>query len=197
MQRFQKYQDLPTRGALAVEKFSINGSLFLAFANYRGDIKGYNTDSFIYKLNDSTGKFSHYQTVDTTGAWNIEYFTIADKHYLAVANRQTGATRQLNSVIHQWNGHQFVAFQNIPTNSATGFHFFEMLPELFLTVTNYYGNSVIYKWKDNQFEKFQEIRTEGNSDASTEFKINNETFFAFANYRNSQQGNAVHSIVVK
>jgi len=72
-----------------------------------------------------------------------------------------------------------------------------MLPELFLIVTNYYGNSVIYKWKDNKFEKFQEIRTEGNSDASTEFKINNETFIAFANWRNSQQGHAVHSTVFK
>ena len=197
MHRFQKYQDLPTKGAIVVEQFSINGSLFLAFANYYSDTKGYNTDSFIYKLNDSIGKFFLYQTINTTGAYDIEYFTIADNHYLAVANRRNQTTHQLNSVIYQWNGHQFVAFQNIPTNSATGFHFFEMLPELFLTVTNYHGNSVIYKWKDNQFEKFQEIRTEGNSDASTEFKINNETFIAFANYRNSQQGNAVHSIVFK
>ena len=39
--------------------------------------------------------------------------------------------------------------------------------------------------------------TEGNSDASTAFKINNETFIAFANYRNSQQGNAAHSTVFK
>ena len=196
MHRFQKYQDL-TRGGSDVEQFSINGSLFLAFAHYYGDIKGYNTDSCIYKLNNSIGKFFHYQTIDTTGAWDIEYFTIADNHYLAVANRRDQTTYQLNSVIYQWNGHEFVAFQNIPTNSATGFHFFEMLPELFLTVTNHNGNSVIYKWKDNQFEKFQEIRTEGNSDASTAFKINTETFIAFANWRNSQQGNAVHSIVFK
>ena len=41
-----------------------------------------------------------YQTIDTTGAYDIEYFTISGKHYLAVANRQNGATPQLNSVIY-------------------------------------------------------------------------------------------------
>ena len=34
---FEKVQDLPTRGAVGVEHFTINGRLFLAFANYRGD----------------------------------------------------------------------------------------------------------------------------------------------------------------
>jgi len=196
--RFQKYQDLPTKGAIVVEQFSINGSLFLAFGNFYGDTEGRNTDSFIYKLNDSTGKFFLYQTIDTTGARDIEYFIISDKHYLAVPNRLNGATHQLNSVIYQWNGHEFVTLQNIPTNSATSFNFFEILQELFLAVTNSRGmNSVIYKWKDNQFEKFQEIGTEGTGQASTAFVINNETFIAFANYRNSQQGYAAHSTVFK
>ena len=78
LHRFQKYQDLPTRGARAVEQFSINGSLFLAFANRVGDTEGKNVDSFIYKLNDSTRIFSLYQTMDTSGAQDIEYFTISD-----------------------------------------------------------------------------------------------------------------------
>ena len=32
---FEKVQDLPTQGARAVEHFIINGTLFLAFANYQ------------------------------------------------------------------------------------------------------------------------------------------------------------------
>ena len=198
MHRFQKRQDLPTRGALAVEQFSINGSLFLAFANQYGDTEGYNTHSFIYKLNDSTVKFFLYQTIDTTGAFDIEYFRICDKHYLAVANRRNGVTHQLKSVIYQWDGHEFVTLQTFPTNSATDFNFFEMPQESFLAVTNAYAQSaVIYKWKDNQFERFQEIGTEGTCVASTAFVIKNETFIAFANYENSQQGNAAHSTVFK
>ena len=196
LHRFQKYQDLPTRGATTVEQFSINGSLFLAFANSYGDTEGLNTDSFIYKLNDSTGTFFLYQTIDTTGARDIEYFMISDKHYLAVANRRNRNKHRLNSVIYRWNGHEFVTLQNIPTNSATSFNFFKILQELFLAVTNSKGmNLVIYKWKDNQFEKFQKIGTEGAGRESTAFVINNETFLAFANRDNSQQGYAVHSTI--
>ena len=193
MHRFQKRQDLPTRGAVAVEQFSINGSLFLAFANQYGDTEGYNTHSFIYKLNDSTVKFFLYQTIVTTGVRHMEYFRIGEKHYLAVANYRNMSTYQLNSVIYQWNGHQFVAVQSIPTNGATSFNFFKILQELFLAVTNYRDdttysvNSVIYKWKENhgQFEKFQEIGTEGAVGSKT-FAINNETFIAFGNNYNFQ-----------
>jgi len=189
--RLEKYQDLPTRGARAVEQFSINWNLFSAFANFYNETEGYKTYSFIYKLNDLNEKFYFYQKIRTIGARDIEYFTIADKHYLAVANRYNGASHQMNSVIYQWNGHQFVALQSIPTNGATSFNFFKILQELFLTVTNYRDdttysvNSVIYKWKENhgQFEKYQEIGTEGAVGSKT-FAINNETFIAFGNNYN-------------
>ena len=97
----------------------------------------------------------------------MEYFAIDDKHYLAVANRWDGTTYRLNSVIYQWNGHQFIVVQNIPTLGATSFNFFKILSDLFLALTNFYDgttyslNSVIYKWDENQFSRFQEIRTEG------------------------------------
>ena len=80
---FQKYQDLPTSGAVDVEQFTINGNQFLAFANFRNDSDGFNTESFIYKMNNLTEKFSLYQTINTMGAVDMEYFTIADKYYLA------------------------------------------------------------------------------------------------------------------
>ena len=73
---------------------------------------------------------------------------------------------------------------------------------MFLAVANYRDgstssvNSVIYLWNSNQFEKFQEIGTEGAS-ASAAFLINNDTFIAFANSKNTQQGGAVQSTVFK
>ena len=183
LHHFEEYQALPTRGAVNVEQFSIDGSQFLVFANSYSDTEYHNTESFIYKLNESTGKFFLYQTIDTSGAGDIEYFTIADKHYLAVANGYNGDTYQLNSVIYQWNEHQFVALQNISTNGSTSFNFFTISQELFLTVTNSFGNSVIYKFKNNQFEKFQEIGTE-RPWGSTAIAMNNETFIVFANTQN-------------
>ena len=183
----EKYQDLPTRGAAAVEHFTINGSLFLAFANYESDTaERYNTDSFIYKFNDLTGKFFLYQTIATNAVADVEYFTISGEHYLAVANAHNGTTWRINSVIYLWNGTLFVAFQNFATKGAISFHFFKIANEPFLTVSNtrddvtYSINSTIYKWKNNMFEKFQEIATEG-CRASAAFVINNKSYIAFAN----------------
>ena len=184
---FEKYQDLPTRGAHAVEHFTINGSLFLAFANYKSDTaEKYNTDSFIYKFNDLTGKFFLYQTIGTHGGHDVEYFTISGKHYLAVANVYNGTTHRLNSVIYLWNGTLFVAFQNVATIRGASLNFFTVEKEPFFAVCNLQDsvpqrtNSVIYNWKNNKFEKFQEIATEG-CRASTAFVINNESYIAFAN----------------
>ena len=165
-----------------MEHFTINGSLFLAFANYESDTaERYNTDSFIYKFNDLTGKFFLYQTIGTHGGHDVEYFTISGEHYLAVANDYNGTTRRINSVIYLWNGALFVAFQNLATKGGASFNFFTIAKEPFLTVSNLYGiNSTIYKWKNNMFEKFQEIATE-ECRASAAFVINNESYIAFAN----------------
>ena len=65
---FEKVQNLPTRKAGDVKHFTINGSVFLAFANY---IYKYKTGYMIYKMNEQTGKFNLYQTLQTTGAYGL------------------------------------------------------------------------------------------------------------------------------
>ena len=197
---FEKIQDLPTRGASDVEHFTIDRSLFLAFANYHGDIRKRKTSSMIYKRDESTGKFILYQTLQTRGAYDLEYFSIADKHFLAVANHYDG-TYLLDSVIYQWSRKLFVAFQNISTKAASHFTFFKINGENYLAVANQYWEtyptrSVIYKWSSGKFTTFQEIRTEG-ALGCTAFVINNNTFIAFANNYNSQQKYSVQSTVFK
>lgn len=198
---FEKVQDLPTKGAAAVQHFTINGSLFLAFGNYKGDIRKYKTNSMIYKMDETTGKFTLYQTLQTIGAYGVEYFSIADKHFLAVASHWDG-TRQLDSVVFQWNGRQFSVFQKLPTKGAGHFKFFTLSSEKYLAVANYHDGSttstksVIYKWNGVKFNKFQEIATEGALGCTT-FQINNVTFIAFANYYNTQQKHSVQSTVFK
>ncbi|XP_068757904.1 thrombospondin-type laminin G domain and EAR repeat-containing protein-like [Montipora capricornis] len=151
----------------------------MAFATYY--------DSFIYKLNETAGIFTHHQTIDTIEAYDIEYFMIADKHYIAIANHWHERIYNLNSSVFQWNGHSFELWQNISTIGATSFNFFKIHSELFLAVTNSFDgssfriNSFIYKWEDNKFEEFQEIRTRG-ACASTVLTIHNETFIVFANW---------------
>ena len=198
---FTKYQDLPIQSTRDVEVFTIDGSLFMAFAQYREGTRGnfsYKVGSGIYKLNESAGNFTLHQTINTTGAYDIEYFMIADKHYIAIANRKDGSIYNLNSSVFQWNGHSFELWQNISTSGATSFNFFKIHSELFLAVTNSYNgssyriNSSIYKWEDNKFEELQEIRTHG-ARASTVLTIHNETFIGFAIrfYRDSSHSSDV------
>lgn len=163
---FETYQDLTTE-AVALEYFTIKGSLFLAFANFPNS-------TFIYKFSDSTRKFFVHQTLDTKKAWDVEYFTISDEHYLAVANAHN------TSDIYRWNGQLFTPFENIAA-SVYGFSFFTVGKEPYLAVSSGYNSPIyqciIYKWKNNTFEKFQVI---GSSCSIHAFMIDNETYFAQA-----------------
>jgi len=192
---FEKIQDLPTRGATDVDLFTIDGSLFLAYANYHGDISKHKTSSMIYKMDESTGRFTLYQTLQSRNAYGLEYFSTAGKHFLAVANYWDG-THQVDSVIYQWNGKMFVIFQKISTKGASHFTFFTVNGDKYLAVANYYTTSVIYKWSSGKFNKFQEIATEG-AMGCTAFVTNNDTFIAFANHYNSQQKQSVQSTVFR
>ena len=178
-----------------MEHFTIDGSLFLAFANYYGDINKYKTSSMIYKMDESTGRFTLYQTLQTRGAYGLEYFSIADKHFLAVDNCYDGI-HQLDSVIYRWNGKLFVVFQKISTTGASHFTFFTVNGDKYLAVANYYTKSAIYKWMSGKFNKFQEIATEGARGCSA-FVMKNDTFIAFANHYNAQQKYSVQSTVFK
>ena len=184
-----------------MEHFTIDGSLFLAFANYHGDIKNHKTSSMIYKMDESTGRFALYHTLQTRGAYGLEYFSLADKHFLAVANHYDG-THLLDSVIYQWNGKLFVVFQKLAPKGASHFTFFAINGEKYLAVANYRDGrgystrSVIYKWNSGKFNKFQEIPTEGAMGYAA-FVINNHTFIAFASYYSSQKKYSVQSTVFK
>ena len=134
----------------------------------------------------------------------MEYFKIADQHYLAVANIYNGRSIQLNSVIYKWDisQEQFAVFQNIETFGAYSFDFFEITNEQFLAISNccdgfsYRAKSFIYKWNSSKFEKIQEIATEG-AVSSESFVISNETFIAFANHYTTQKQFSVQSAVFK
>ena len=180
-----------------MEHFTINGSLFLAFAetvNYQ------KPNSTIYKMDESTGRFKLYQTLQNNGSFDIEYFTIGKKHFLAVDSLDSfyrGTNDSLNCLIYQWNGKQFVVIQKIPRNRKTlsFFTFFTLNGDKYLAVSDAgipwnlkepQRLIFIYKWTGSQFSKFQEVATEDAVGCDT-FEINYETFIAFANANDSQQ----------
>ena len=88
-------------------------------------------------MDESTGKLTSYQTLQTSGAYDIEYFTISNEHFLAMANHYEG-TRLTDSIIYKWNGKLFVVVQKIPTKGATHFTFFTINGNKYIAVTNYH-----------------------------------------------------------
>ena len=161
---FETYQNLTT--AIAVEYFTIKGSLFLAFADV-------SNSTFIYKFSDSTRKFFFYQTLGTRMVWDVGYFTFSDEHYVAVS------IPFKTSVIYRWNGQLFTPFQKMIASNVWEFSFFTVDKEPYLAVSSGMRRFLcsIYKWKNNTFEKFQVI---GGSCSIHAFIIDNETYFVHA-----------------
>ena len=196
---FEKFQEIPTKGAAAVKFFSIGDDLFLVFANFEGDKSGNQAKSVVYKMENN--RFILIQTLSTHGARSIEHFTIDGVHYMAIANLYDGSYK-LNSVIYKWSTDKFQEFQVISTNGASGFKFFTIERDHYLAVAENYNGSTnsidssVYKWQQGRFVKYQNIPTDG-TEACDSIVISNETFLVYANHYHSQKKCNVESSVYK
>ena len=95
----------------------------------------------------------------------------------------------MQSVIYQWNGQEFVVFQNVATRGASKLKFFKIGNESFLAIVNLDNvgqetvDLVIYKWRNNSFDKFSEIPpTLRKFGGAASFAIKNKTFISFRGY---------------
>ncbi|XP_078346098.1 uncharacterized protein LOC144631525 [Oculina patagonica] len=196
---FEKFQDIPTKGAADVKSFSIGDDLFLVFANNHGDKLNHKAESVVYKMEH--GRFVQNQTLSTHGAYGIEHFVIDKVHYMAIANHYDGGYK-LNSVVYKWSGDQFVQFQLISTNGASGFNFFTIKGEHYLAVSEYHDGSTqsidsfVYKWKKGRFVKYQNIPTNG-AMACDSIEIANETYLVYANHYHPKKKYNIESNVYK
>ena len=135
--------------------------------------------------------FSEYQGVATNGAHDLEFFTIDDVPYLAVANGRNDATHDVNSIIYQWDGASFVKYQSIPTRGASDAEFFAIDSEHYLAVANRRDDathdveSKVYRWDGAAFVEFQSIPTHGARDWEF-FTIAGEAYLAVANMRDDE-----------
>ena len=196
---FEKFQEIPTKGAAAVKFFSIDDDLFLVFANYHGNKSEYKAKSAVYKMENK--RFVLIQTLFTHGAYGIEHFKIHGVHYMAIANRYDGGYKQ-NSVIYKWSTDKFEEFQVISTNGASGVKFFSIEGDHYLAFAEYNDGSTnsidsfVYKWKQGRFVKYQNIPTDGAS-ACDSIVIANKTFIVYANHYHSQKKYNTESNVYK
>ncbi|XP_071394860.1 thrombospondin-type laminin G domain and EAR repeat-containing protein-like [Centroberyx affinis] len=191
--RFVRYQTLQTHCARDWEAFRIHRHTYLAVANHRQGNNNHTIDSVVYKWNKLTKSFEVHQTLQTSGAYDWEFFTVGPYHFLVVANAFDGVTTHVDSVIYVWVNGSFEVFQTIKTYCATDWEMFQIGSRVFLVVANghrlhgngpsrYAINSTIYELDMNGqlFVRFQDIVTYSAVDWEF-FSLGEENFLVVAN----------------
>ncbi|XP_071354272.1 thrombospondin-type laminin G domain and EAR repeat-containing protein-like [Trachinotus anak] len=196
--KFVQFQSLQTHCARDWEAFNINRQTYLAVANHRQGNNNHTINSVIYKWNRLTKSFEVHQMLQTSGAYDWEFFTVGPYHFLVVANAFDGVTTSVDSVIYVWVDGSFQVFQTIKTFCATDWEMFQIGSRVFLVVANghrlhgngpsrYAINSTIYELDMNGrlFVRFQDIVTYSAVDWEF-FSLGEEHFLVVANSFNGE-----------
>lgn len=77
--------------------------MYLALASYRNDIGDRSIKSRVYRHSLASGKFEAVQEFSTTGAVDVEAFTVDSTVYLAVANHADTSTYEITSRIYTFS----------------------------------------------------------------------------------------------
>ncbi|XP_060566810.1 thrombospondin-type laminin G domain and EAR repeat-containing protein-like [Ruditapes philippinarum] len=187
---FRLYQRLPSISAQCWRHFTIGENFYLAVANYGNDTSKL-TNSTIFKWHRHRRKFREFQAIGTYTARDMEYFTIDNEHYLAIANHAIGPNQEVDSVILKWDraARRFVDFQTITTTGAYDWTYFRVQEYHFLAIAQAFNgkttlmDSLIYVFQKDKFLPFQTIETNGATDWEF-FTIEDEAFLAVANAYN-------------
>ncbi|KAM3608165.1 uncharacterized protein V6R79_020260 [Siganus canaliculatus] len=190
--RFLRHQTLETHSAVDWEAFQIQDQSFLVVANHRRD-SNHNIHSVVYRWNPSTQLFEVNQTLDTSGAYDWEFFSVGPFHFLVVANTFDGRTTAISSTLYVWLDGCFRSFQSIKTFGATDWETFQIDGRFFLAVANsqkvtergpnlYSINSTVYELNPftQTFIRFQDILTHSAVDWEF-FTVGQDKFLVVAN----------------
>ncbi len=181
---FSEAQRLPVPGGEDAEFFRIGDRAFLATAGVRSGAGPYelNTDSVIFEWRD--GRFVSFQAVPSFAAKQWRHFAIGERHFLALAQgvRMPGAvaTNPAESMILEWDGNQFAAFQTVP--SAWGYNWcaFRNMGEHYLAYADHHAPSILLRWTGATFVHHQTFEG-GSGRAFCFLEQDGDAFLAFAN----------------
>ncbi len=184
-------QAIPTLGARGVKYFEINGSSYLAIANYNDGTTTL-VASQVLRADPVTQQFQVFQSIMTNGGAGVEAFTIGATSFLIFACMQSGSVYNLNVPLYRFSptSNQFVVHQNIATNGAASFGYFTIGNSSFLALANHYDDTtgyntqsrvLIYNPSTQMFESFQSFSTAGAHGVDI-LAYKGETYLAFAFY---------------
>ena len=183
-------QTLDVINAKDAECFKLGDMDVVAIAIYNNG-GNYHVNSSLYEYNDEADAFELLQEIATTGAFDVEHFSIGDEHFLAFANNFNGSSTNVASTVFKYNNSTalFEEFQQIDTFGATEWEYFRIGSTDFLAVANGFNSSsplvssVVYRYNAaaNAFVPFQNIPTTS-AQGWEHFSIADMDFFAVPNY---------------
>jgi hypothetical protein len=168
-------QRIPTSGARAVEPVPVAGFDLLAIPQLARDttdgppgMNGGDRDTDLLMLRRHGGQYVPWAALPAPGGEDAEFFTIADRSFLAVASIRTGAGPydfHATSQILEWRGGRFLPFQDVPTFAAkqwkhwkaAGRHFLGLAQGALAPGAEGHQDSVVYEWTGESFAEFQRI----------------------------------------
>ena len=185
------FQNIGTAHARQMRHFEFAGQHFLGIMNsYNGST--YNLSSYVYKWNGTQFDTANPVAFPTNHGWGIEGFSIGARHFVAFANYHNGSSFTIPSRIYEWNGTDFVLFQEVTVTGASGIRAFSIGGESFLYFGSWSNGSTqfvdarILRWTGERFSEFQKFSTHGGA-APAVFTTNGETYLALPAYYSSQR----------
>ena len=181
--QFTPHQKLDVPGGEDAEFFRIGERAFVATASLRTGSGPYDLNAYstIFELHG--GELVPFQRVPTFGAKQWKFFSIGERHFLAMAQGVVMEGKEPRhpsaSIIFEWNGERFEEFQRV--RSAWGYNwlFFEMSGERFLAYADHVEGSYIMRWNGSEFEPFQTL-DEKTGRAFCFFESQGRAWLAFA-----------------
>jgi hypothetical protein len=197
----QLVQRLQTSGARAVAPFVHAGTQYLAVAQLARDIPGRppqmnggdsNVEALVYRWQD--GGFVEHQRLCVAGGEDVEFFTIADRAFLATASLRTGAgPYELNahSTLFEFIDGRFEPLQTFATFAAKQWKHFEIGERHFLALaqgvvmdgvtSTHPSQSFILEWDGSRFLPFQDIPSKWGYNWEY-FAVGGELFLGYADH---------------
>jgi len=123
---FDPCQYIETLGATDLEYINFGERHFLAIANsYDSNNNNYHVKSKVYLYDDNLDMFVNYQSIPTTSAQDLEFFTLGRDLFLVCAS-SSDSKKELDNVVYRYQGVEgFVPVHRIKTPPSSDWTKFE------------------------------------------------------------------------
>ena len=154
--QFVAFQHFASFAAKQWRHFTVGGRHFLALAQgvaIGGAPEPQDTHSTIFEWTGS--RFEAFQAVQSSWAYNWEFFTLVGVPYLALADHSRSST------VHRSNGKSFEPFQSFGNGGGRAFAFFEADGDAYLAFADLERDSELYRWNGHRFVAHQSLEGPG------------------------------------